>query len=295
MYGGIEAGGTKFICAVAASPTDQPEATLTLPTTTPDETLGRCIAFFEPFRAHLKAIGVASFGPIDLHRQSPTYGFITTTPKPGWHYADVVGPLRKTFGVPVGFDTDVNGAALGELRYGGGQGAESVVYFTIGTGIGGGAVIDGRLIHGLVHPEMGHLAVRRHPADTFEGQCPYHQDCLEGMACGPAIKARWGRPADELPSDHPAWEFEAYYLAQAAASVLLTLSPEKVIFGGGVMHQPQLFPLLRKKTIEILNGYVQHPAILERIESLIIPPGLGDRAGITGALELAHVASIASI
>jgi len=295
MYAGIEAGGTKFVLAVAPSPTEEPVALSTIPTTTPEETIGRCIEFFRAAPGPIKALGIASFGPLDLNQSSPTYGHITTTPKPGWHYADLVGPLKAALNVPVGFDTDVNGAALGEWRYGAGLGTQYVVYYTIGTGIGGGAVLDGHLVHGLVHPEMGHLPVRRHPQDTFEGFCKYHKDCLEGMACGPAMKARWGRPADELPPDYQAWEFEAHYLAQAAAITLLMLSPERIIFGGGVMHQPQLFPLLRKKTVEILNGYVQHPAILERIDTLIVPPGLGDRAGITGAFELARLAHLEHI
>jgi fructokinase len=288
LYGGIEAGGTKFICTVAETPTAEPVETISIPTTTPAETIGQALEFFK--RYSLKGLGVASFGPVDLHLSSATYGYITATPKPGWRDADLLGPLKAALNVPIGFDTDVNGAALGEWRYGGGQGTSSVVYFTVGTGIGGGVVIEGQMVHGLMHPEMGHIPVRRHPDDTYEGNCPYHDDCLEGMACGPAIKGRWGKSANELPINHIAWEFEAHYLAQATSTVLYTISPERVIFGGGVMHQMQLFPMIRKKLVELINGYIQEPALLEHADSLVIPPALGDRAGATGALELARLA-----
>jgi fructokinase len=289
LYGGIEAGGTKFICAVASEPTAEPIETLKIDTTTPQETIGQAVDFFK--RHNIKGLGVASFGPIDLHADSPTYGYITATPKPGWRNTDLLGPLKAALNVPIGFDTDVNGAALAEWRYGGGQGTSSVVYFTVGTGIGGGAVIDGQMVHGLMHPEMGHIPVRRHPDDTYAGHCPYHADCLEGMACGPAMQARWGKPASELPADHVAWEYEAHYLAQAVSACMFILSPERVIFGGGVMHQMQLFPLIRRKTVDVINGYIQESAITEHIDKLIIPPGLGDRAGATGALELACMAA----
>jgi fructokinase len=288
LYGGIEAGGTKFVCAVAEQPTASPIDEVTLPTTTPEATIHETIAFFK--RYDLKALGIGSFGPVDLHIESPSYGYITATPKPGWRNTDLAVRCAALT-VPVGFDTDVNAAALGEWRYGGGQGAECVVYITVGTGIGGGAVINGRLLHGLIHPEMGHILVRRHPEDEYAGHCPYHRDCLEGMACGPALAERWGRPAGELPPGHRAWEFEAHYLAQAITAILYTLSPQRVILGGGVMHQKQLFPLIRHKTAELLNGYLQSPAILDQIDTLIVPPGLGDRSGAVGALELARLAA----
>lgn len=236
-------------------------------------------------------MGIASFGPIDLRKDSATYGHITTTPKAGWAYTDLVKPFRDGFGLLVGFDTDVNGAALGEQRHGAGKGLDSLVYFTVGTGIGGGALVNGEPIHGLVHTEMGHFALRRHPNDTYEGFCAYHKDCFEGLACGPAIQARWGVPADKLPTDHPAWDMEAHYLAQAICNTVYAISPQRVILGGGVMHQMHLFPLVRQKTLEMLKGYVQSPAITEHIESFIVPPGLGDDAGIVGALELARRAS----
>ncbi|MEP7285109.1 MAG: ROK family protein [Chloroflexota bacterium] len=289
LYGAVEAGGTKFICAVAAHPADDPVDTLVISTTTPSETIAKTVEFFS--RHDLKGLGVASFGPVDLHPKSPTYGYITATPKVGWANTDLLGPLRQMLNIPIGFDTDVNGAALGEWRYGGGQGADSVVYITVGTGIGGGAVIEGRLLHGLMHPEMGHLLVRRHPDDNYAGHCPYHQDCLEGMACGPALAARWGKPAGELLPEHQAWEFEAHYLAQAISDIMFTLSPQRVILGGGVMHQQHLFSLIRQKVVASLNGYIQESAITEHIDTVIIPPGLGDRSGAVGALVLAQMAA----
>src|SRR5258708_16323029 len=254
-YGGMEAGGTKSICAVAANPTDTPVETISIPTSSSaKDIIQQAINFYKKY--DLKALGVASFGPIDLNPTSPTYGYITATPKPGWANTDLLGPLRQALGVPIGFDTDVNGAALGEWRYGGGQGLDSVVYFTVGTGIGGGAVLNGQARHGFVHPEMGHLPVRRHRADRYPGWCTYHKDCLEGLATGPAIADRWQKPATELPIDHQAWEFEAYYLAQAVCSVVYTLSPHRVILGAGVIHQQQPFPPIPPPVFPTLNRYI---------------------------------------
>jgi fructokinase len=291
MYGGIEAGGTKFVCGVAPQPDEPLVARTVIPTTQPEETLARTIEFFRPYT--LEGLGVASFGPIDLHEKSATYGYITTTPKPGWGNCDLIGPLREALKVPVKLDTDVNGAALGEWRYGAGKGSDQIVYYTIGTGIGGGAIANGLPVHGLTHPEMGHVPVKRHPKDDYAGYCPYHKDCLEGMASGPAMESRWGIPASQLAPDHIAWEIEAHYLAQAISSVVFILSPQRVILGGGVMHQPQLFPLIQQKVLETLAGYVHDPAIIEHIDTFIVPPGLGDNAGITGALELAKMAALA--
>jgi len=289
LYGGIEAGGTKFICAVAAQPNEAPVDSITIPTTTPDETITRTVDFFKGHQ--VKALGVASFGPVDLLMGSRTYGYITATPKPGWANTDLLSPLRMSFGVPIGFDTDVNGAALGEARYGSGQGLDYLVYMTVGTGIGGGGVVNGKLLHGLVHPEMGHIPVRRHPDDPYVGHCPYHKDCLEGMACGPAIADRWGKSGDVLPPEHQAWEFEAFYLAQAISAIVYTLSPRRIILGGGIMHQQQLFPRIRQLVVEIVNGYIKAPAIIEHSETFIVPPGLGDRSGAVGALEMARLAA----
>lgn len=288
LYGGIEAGGTKWVCAIGTGP-DDIRAETRFPTTTPTETLSRAIEFF---RAHdseqLAAIGVGSFGPVDLNPLSSSYGYITTTPKPGWANTDVVGTLQRALGRPIGFDTDVNVALLGEQQWGAARDCDVAVYITVGTGIGGGALVGGRLVHGLIHPEMGHIRLVRDPErDPFTGICPYHSDCLEGLACGPAIKARWHASAEQLPADHPAWELEADYLGQAMATLLCILSPQRIIVGGGVMSQLHMFPRVRAATQRWLNGYLQHPHILVHPEQLIVPPALGSRAGVLGAIALA--------
>ncbi len=293
LIGGIEAGGTKFVCAVGTGPDDLRDE-IRFSTTSPEETIGQAVQFFqeqEDKHGKLAAIGVAAFGPLDPEPGSSTYGYITTTPKPGWANVDFVGAIQKAFDIPVGFDTDVNGAALGEGRWGAAQDVNTFIYLTIGTGIGGGAMVNGNLLHGLVHPEMGHTSlIHDWEKDPYAGRCPYHGDCLEGMASGPAIGERWGIKGQNLPADHPAWELEAEYLAQALRNFVCTLSPQRIIMGGGVMEQPQLFPLVRQKTHDYLNGYVQHPAILEQIDSYIVPPGLGNQAGVLGAIALGHQA-----
>jgi len=286
LFAGLEGGGTKFVCAVAAGPEDI-RAQESFPTTMPEETIGKALSFFEghePFAA----LGIATFGPCDLDPRSPTYGQITSTPKAGWKNVNLLGLFRRGFAVPIGFDTDVNVAALGEWKWGAGKGLESVVYMTVGTGIGGGGVINGRMMHGLIHPEMGHIRVPRVSGDFFPGNCPYHGDCLQGLAAGPAIEARWGKRAEEMPPDHPAWDLEASYLALAINDLICVLSPQRIILGGGVMHQRHLFPLIRQKAKKLLNGYIQSPLILERIEEFIVPPGLGDRSGVLGAIALAE-------
>ncbi|MCB9132427.1 MAG: ROK family protein [Anaerolineales bacterium] len=291
MYGGIEAGGTKFVCAVGTGP-DELQAETQFPTTSPDETIGRAVDFFKAQPIELAAIGIAAFGPVDLDPASPTYGHITTTPKPGWTQANLAGRISRALGVPVGFDTDVNGAALGEHRWGAARGLDTFLYLTIGTGIGGGGMLGGNLMHGLIHPEMGHMRLPHDwDADPFPGICPYHGDCLEGMAAGPAIQARWGQPAQTLPDDHPAWPLQARYLALALANLICTLSPQRIILGGGVMNVPQLFPLVRREVQDLLNGYVQAPEILDQIDCYIVPPGLASRAGVLGALALAEAAA----
>ncbi len=291
LFGGIEAGGTKFVCAVGSGPDDVRQE-IRYSTTTPAESIGRAIAFFRDVRAQgatLRAVGIAAFGPLDPNPASPTFGYITTTPKPGWAHADFVGPLRAALGLPVGFDTDVNGAALGEGKWGAAQGLDTFVYLTIGTGIGGGALVEGRLLHGLMHTEMGHIRIPHDWGnDPFPGVCPYHGDCFEGLACGPAIEARWGQRAETLPPDHPAWALEARYIALALVNTLLSLCPQRIILGGGVMEQAHLFPLIRQEVVALLNGYVQVPAILRDIECYIVPPGLGNRAGVLGAIALAQ-------
>ncbi|ARA94375.1 fructokinase [Rhodothermaceae bacterium RA] len=289
LFGGIEAGGTKFVCAVGTGPDDL-RALTSFPTTTPGETLERAIAFFRDQETPPEAVGIGSFGPVDPDPASPRYGTITTTPKPGWANTDFAGTIRRALEVPVAFDTDVNAAALGEHRWGAAQGLDTVLYLTVGTGVGGGGLVGGRRLHGLIHPEMGHVFVPRHPDDPFGGTCPFHGVCLEGMASGPAIEARWGQPGRELPPDHPAWDIEAHYLAYAVVNFIVTLSPQRVILGGGVMHQTHLFGSIRTRVQQILNGYVQAPALLDEIDAYIVPPGLGDRAGVLGALALAQEA-----
>jgi fructokinase len=281
LYGAIEAGGTKFVCAVGNEAGDIVERA-TIPTLTPDETMPQVIDFFRQYE--LKAIGIGSFGPVDLDMQRPSYGSITTTPKLAWRNYPLRKVIKDAFSVPVGFQTDVNAAALGELHFGAAKGLDSCLYLTVGTGIGGGAVANGKVVQGLSHPEMGHIYIRRHPNDPYEGKCPYHRDCLEGLAAGPAIEERWGKKGQELEGQKEVWEIEAYYLAQALAQYILILSPQKIILGGGVMKQTQLFPLIRQNVQDLLNGYVELPDL----ESYIVPPGLGDNAGITGALVLAY-------
>jgi fructokinase len=288
LYGGIEAGGTKFVCAIGSGP-DEIQDETRFSTTTPEETIGRAIEFFRKRQADLAAVGIASFGPVDPDPGSPTYGYITSTPKPDWADVDFAGPVRQALDLPVGFDTDVNGAALGEHRWGAAQGMDTFLYLTIGTGIGGGGMIGGKLMHGLIHPEMGHILVRHDRAtDPFEGICPFHGDCLEGLASGPAIQARWGQPVESLIPDHPGWQLQAHYLAQAVANLVCTLSPQRVIMGGGVMRARQLFPLIRSRVQGLLNEYIQSPEILDHINRYIVPPALGDQAGVLGAIALAR-------
>ena len=281
--GAIEAGGTKFVCGVGDEHGNILDR-VSFPTEQPEPTLERVIAYFRD--KEVEAIGIGTFGPIDIDPDSPTYGHVTTTPKPGWSGFDFLGTMKRAFDVPFGWDTDVNAAAYGESMWGAAKGLDSCVYYTIGTGIGVGVFAEGRLVHGLLHPEGGHVLIRRHPDDSFAGSCPYHGDCLEGMASGPAIERRWGVKGSELASDHPAWPMEAYYIGQALVSTILLLSPKKVILGGGVMHQRQLFPMIREEVKRHLNGYVAHDAILKHIDDYIVPPGLGDNAGLCGALAL---------
>jgi fructokinase len=289
LYGGIEAGGTKWVCAVGTDP-DHIVAHTAFPTTTPDETLALAIAFFRQ-QPHVDAIGIGSFGPLDVHRSSPTWGYITTTPKPGWTHTDVAGYVSRELGVPVAFDTDVNAAALGEYRWGAAQGLDTFFYLTIGTGIGGGGMANGKLLHGLLHPELGHMIIPHdRESDPFAGSCPYHGDCLEGLAAGPALNARWQQRGETLPPDHPAWDLEAHYLALALANLIYTLSPQRIILGGGVMMQPRVLPGVQRGVQTLLNGYLQVPALLDSIESYIVLPGLGNRAGVLGSIALAELA-----
>jgi fructokinase len=271
-YGGIEAGGTKWVCGLGAGPDDIID--VTFQTTTPDETLACAIEFFAEHE--LESLGVGSFGPIDLQR-----GVITTTPKPGWTDTDVAGALHRALGVPVVFDTDVNAAAVGEHRWGAAVGLDTFCYLTVGTGIGGGVIAGNAVVHGLTHPEIGHMRIPHDVArDAFAGSCPYHGDCFEGLASGMAIRARWGRGGDELAGEPEVWELEAEYLALGVVNVISTVSPQLVILGGGVMKQPGLLEGVRAHVHALLAGYVVAPEI--------VAPALGDRAGVLGAIELAR-------
>jgi fructokinase len=290
MYGGVEAGGTKWVCATGDGPADLRD-TVTFPTTTPEETIARAVDFFANNGA-ISAVGVGSFGPIDVRRSSPTWGRITTTPKPGWTDTDVVAPLHRALGVPVAFDTDVNAAALGEQRWGAAHGLETFCYITIGTGIGGGGLVNGRLMHGLLHPEFGHMRIPHdRERDPFDGVCPYHGDCFEGLASGEAIRQRWGARGDALADNADVWELEAGYLALGLANVICTLSPQRIIIGGGVMKQPSLLPLVRREVQRLLAGYIDAPELGDAVDEFIVAPALGDRAGVLGAIELARRAA----
>jgi fructokinase len=290
-YGGVEAGGTRFVCAIGSGP-DRLEVT-SFATTTPRESIDRAIAFFQQHqrRKPLSAVGVGSFGPVDLDPASPKFGYITATPKQGWANTEFRGRISRALGVPVEFDTDVNAAALGEATWGAARGLRTFIYMTVGTGIGGGGMVNGQLLHGLLHPEMGHLRVPHDlDKDPYPGACPFHGDCLEGLAAGPALLGRWGRRAEDLPADHPAWELEAQYLALGLANLICTLSPQRIILGGGVMQRIGLFQMVRRNVQQVLNGYLQVRTILEQIDQYIVPAALGDRAGVLGAIALAKMA-----
>jgi len=272
IFGGIEAGGTKWECAVGTGPDDL-RAVATVPTTSPAETIGEAVAFFER-EGPVDAIGIGSFGPVDLAR-----GVITTTPKPGWAHTDLAAEIRSRLGVAVAFDTDVNAAALGEHRWGALQGLDVCCYVTVGTGIGGGTLVDGSPLHGLQHPEVGHVRIPHdRDEDPFPGVCPFHGDCWEGLACGPALEARWGRPADELEDDAP-WALEARYLALGLVALTAVVSPRRIALGGGVLQRVGLLELVQRQLDQLVNGYVAVPEV--------VPPALGSRAGVLGALALA--------
>lgn len=283
MLGAIEAGGTKFVCAVGDADGNIAER-IQIPTTVPEETMEEVIAFFQ--KHPIKAIGIGSFGPIDVNEESPTYGYITSTPKTAWKNYPFVQAIKEAFDIPVGFNTDVNAAALGEAKLGAAKGLDSCLYITVGTGIGAGAVVQGKLLQGLSHPEMGHILVRRHPEDKYLGKCPYHKDCLEGLAAGPGIEERWGEKGIQLAERDEVWDLEGFYIAQALMQYILILSPKKIILGGGVMKQKQVFSYIHKHLVELVHDYVELP----ELSDYIVSPGLGDNAGITGSLMLAHEA-----
>ena len=283
LIGALEAGGTKMVCSIG-NPQGGVLQRASFPTLTPDVTVPQIVDFIGKF--DVKALGIGSFGPLDLNPASPTYGSITKTPKKEWIQYPLMTTLKDALGVPTGIDTDVNAAALAEYTMGAGKGRGSLLYVTVGTGIGGGLVIDGKMVHGLVHPEAGHLLLQRHPKDTYAGKCPYHANCLEGLASGPAVEARWGRPAKELADREDVWEMEAFYLAEAVAKYVLTYSPQKIVLWGGIMHQSQLFSMVRAKVQELLGGYISNEKILKEIDTYLVPPALGENPGIMGAFAL---------
>jgi fructokinase len=287
LLGAVEAGGTKVVCAVGRGPDDFVDQTR-IDTTHPTTTIAAIVDFFRPHRASLAAVGVASFGPVELRAGRADYGSVTVTPKRGWSRTSLVRPLEAALDVPVGFDTDVNGAALGEGRWGAARGLDTYVYLTLGTGVGGGAVAGGEVVHGLVHPEMGHVSVRRLPGDGFAGVCPFHGDCLEGMASGPALEARWGGPAPDLEGDTlaKAVSVEAHYLAEGLRTIVYVLAPERIVVGGGVSGLSGLFEATRESLRLSLGGY---PGLQEHHDDAFVSPaGLGDRAGVAGAFVLAE-------
>ena len=286
IYGALEAGGTKMVCALGNEKGEISEQ-ISLPTLQPEDTIPHIIDYFKDKK--IEALGVASFGPVDLDPESPTYGHITTTPKPGWKNYDLVGTLQKALNVPIGFDTDVNGSLLGEVTFGDSKGLSDVVYITIGTGVGGGILSGGKLVHGMLHPEMGHMLIRPRHDDKYAGRCIFHHNCLEGMAAGPAIEDRWGASGKELAGRDEVWELEAYYIGQALVNLILTLSPKRIILGGGVMHQQQLFALIREEVSKALNGYLDTKE-LSALDTYIVPASLNDDQGIMGCLKLADMA-----
>lgn len=286
VLGGIELGGTKMVCAVGNESGEVLDRYV-VSTTSPKETLDKLLEYFKD--KNIESLGIGSFGPIDLNKQSRTYGYITTTPKPGWENTDVVG-VFKSLNVPIGFDTDVNAACLGEVTYGAGKDLDSVIYGTIGTGIGFGVYLDGKLIHGLMHTETGHMLLTKHEDDKdFHGPCPYHDNCFETLASGPSIEKRYGKKAEYLQDDEDVWKLEAYYIGQALCNCIMCYSPKKIILGGGVMHNNYLFELARKETLNNLNGYIKKEEILSHIDEYIVSPKLGDNSGILGAMELGRL------
>lgn len=283
LFGGIEAGGTKMVCAVCKQDGTIVDR-ISIPTETPELTLPRLVEYFRKWE--LAALGIGCFGPIDLNRTSKTYGYITKTPKAGWADCEIVGYFERKLGIPVGFDTDVNAAVLGEVVWGAAKDCESAIYITIGTGIGVGVYVNGGLLHGLVHPEAGHILLAKRAQDPYEGGCPFHKNCFEGLASGPAIEKRWGQKAAELFDREEVWELESDYIAEAVANYVMTYSPQKIVLWGGVMHQEQLFGLVRSKVVQRLGGYVQNEMLLSHIDTYIVPPGLGENPGILGSVYL---------
>ena len=291
LIGGIEAGGTKMVCAVGKD-----DGTIldrvTFPTRQPEETFSDLIGYFKKW--DIEALGIGCFGPIDLNVESKTYGYITKTPKKGWENCNIVGTFKNELGIPVGFDTDVNGAVLAEVTWGAAKGLSHAIYITIGTGVGVGVYLNGALLHGLVHPEGGHMLIAKDSKDTYEGCCPFHKNCVESLASGTAIEGRWGKKAALLAGQDYVWQLEAYYIAQAIVNYIMVYSPQKIILWGGVMHQERLFALVRENVKVLLNGYIAHEMVKESIAEYIVPPALGENPGIMGAIKLGMLATVNS-
>ncbi len=283
LLGALEAGGTKMVCAVGDE-TGKVMDRISIPTETPEITMPKLIEFFKKYE--LAAIGIGTFGPADLNPKSETYGHIMATPKLAWKDYDIRGEFARALNIPVGFDTDVNAACLGEATFGCMQDVDTGIYITIGTGVGVGTMVNRQLLHGMLHPEGGHILLEKNPKDTYKGKCPFHSNCMEGLAAGPAIEGRYGKKAFDLKDVPEVWELEAEYIAKALVNYILILSPQRIVLGGGVMHQEQLFPLVRQKTVELLNGYVLTKEI-DNIESYIVPPSLNDNQGVMGCIQLA--------
>jgi len=282
LLGALEAGGTKMVLAIGNENGEILEQ-CSIPTETPSITIPKIIEYFKQKKT--VALGIGSFGPIDLEKNSKTYGYITSTPKLAWANYDIVGDIKNALSIPIGFDTDVNASALGEATWGITKDVDSSIYITVGTGIGVGVYQNGSLLHGMLHPEAGHILLNKHPKDNFGGVCPYHPNCMEGLASGPSIEKRWGKKAIELKDNAEVWDMEAFYLAQGIVNYILTLAPHRIVLGGGVMHQEQLFPLVRSKVIELLGGYIQ-TSQLRNIDAYIVPASLKDNQGIMGCLQL---------
>ena len=284
LYGALEAGGTKMVCAIGDENGNILER-ISIPTRTPAETMGPMIDFFRG--KGIRALGIGCFGPVDLKKGSRTYGYITSTPKLAWQNYPIVAEFEKALGVPVGFDTDVNAAALGEATWGCTRDVENSIYITVGTGVGVGVIIGGKPYHGMLHPEGGHILLARHPDDPMVGSgCPFHENCLEGLAAGPSLEKRWGIKGAELTGRKEVWQLEAYYIGQALADYILILSPERIVLGGGVTHQEGLLALIRQETAKQLAGYIRTAAI-DHLDSYIVGVSLNDNQGVMGAVKLA--------
>jgi fructokinase len=290
-FAGVETGGTNIKCIIASDPSHV-ISEMVFPTLDPEPTLQKVIEFFsvgeKRYSIPITSMGIGGFGPLDLDPSSATFGSVTSTPKLAWQNFPLLSKLTQAFSFPVAIDTDVNAALLGETRWGAGIGFTDLVYVTVGTGIGGGILSNGKLIHGLIHPELGHMLIRHDfQVDPFEGFCPFHKDCLEGLASGASLAARWHTNPEQLPNNHPAWELEADYLAQMCINLTLTVSPQRIIIGGGVPQHENLLALIRLKFQSLLNSYLVSASLEEKIESYIVPPMLGNRAGIFGTVALA--------